>query len=198
MSGHLNIKLLAFTNFENLNNEQVKLFNDKLRLLVKLFIDYRLDLGGLKPNNIRSNELRKNLPNLKIINCDGSKYMKINLDSAQRELLEHLDELAQNRLKSAIPNIINWMDANIGKNSSGFCDVRNAYLHPDLFKTAKEKLQERFPTMDFNPNGSITRDSQENTSMLEKMVDTILTEIKSAFTKKYLSSEEIPYKILIP
>lgn len=198
-SSHLDIQLVAYGGLNNPNNDRlITLFHNKFRLLIKLFMDYRLNIEKLKPNIINYDDLRTKLPNVKIINFDDSKYMNSAIDSAQNELLEHLDELGQNRLKTAIPNMINWMDANIGKNSSGFCDLRNAYLHPDLWEKSKEELQKRFSTMVFNPDGSIARDSEENIRILETVIDPILKEIKNAFIKKYLFSEELPYKKLMP
>jgi len=196
-SGHLDIHLIAFTDTNNNDVARIADLYDKFRLLVKLFIDYRLDIEKLEPNMIDSNQLREKLPDSKIINFDGSKYMGSSTDSSQRELLEHIEDLAHDRLKTAIPNLVTWMDANIGKNSSGFCDLRNAYMHPDLREQSKKALRSRFPAMDFNPNGSIARDSKENIRILKSAICPILNEIKKAFVEKYLSSEELPYKILV-
>ena len=118
------------------------------------------------------------------------------LDSIQKELLEHLDDLAMNRLKTAIPNLVNWMDAYVGKNTSDYCVLRNAYLHPDLNDDTKKLLNEKFGSrVIFNPNGSIDRDA--NTSLLQDSITPILAEVKNTFQKLYFNSESLPHKILL-
>lgn len=198
-SSNVTIELFAFTsNTHATDTNFVSLLHNKFRLFVKLFIDYRLNLEPFKPNTMDKNDISKNLPNIPIINFDSSKYMNSAIDSPQKDLLEYLDELAQGRLKTSIPNIVNWMDANVGKNSSGFCVLRNAYLHPDLRNVTKIELTKKFnDTVIFNPNGSIDRDAPENLKILESCIDPILLEIKSAFQKTYFSSEKLPHQTLL-
>lgn len=198
-SSHLDINLFAFTSNEHARDTDfLSNYHNKFRLIVKLFIDYRLNLESFKPNGVQNIDLSERYPKISIINFDDSNYMNSNLDSTQKDLLEHLDDLAQGRLKTAIPNIVNWMDAYVGKNSSGFCVLRNAYQHPDLWEDTKKELEKKFNGKAvFNSNGSIDRDAEENLEILKSCIVPILTEIKNAFRGKYFDSEKLPHKILL-
>lgn len=197
-SSHLDIHLFAFTSNEHGNAPNfLSSYHSKFRLFVKLFLDYRLNLEDFSVTAVDKKDIPERYPNVPIINFDDSKYMNSDLEPPQKDLLEYLDELAQGRLKTAIPNIVNWMDAYVGKNSSGFCALRNAYLHPNLWKETKKVLEEKFDGIVFNSNGSIDRDAKENLKILESCIVPVLSEIKTAFYDKYFSSEELPSKTLL-
>lgn len=195
-SNHLDLDIFAFTLDTHAKDDSVSMFHDKFRLIVKLFIDYRLDLDEFNLNSVNPDSESQLFPHSPVINFDNSEYMNSPLDSIQKELLEHLDDLARDRLKTAIPNLVNWMDAYVGKNTSGYCVLRNAYLHPDLNEDTKKLLNEKFgDRVVFNPNGSIDRDA--NIALLQDSITSILIEVKNAFQKLYFDSESLSHKMLL-
>lgn len=195
-SSHLDLNLFAFLKHSLTSYDAIY---DKFRLLIKLFVDYRLNIVKFEPKNMNFLDLQKRNGSRKIMDFSSNKYMKTSIDSAQLELLEHLDSIALDDLKNAIPNIINWSDANIGKNLSGYCAVRNAYQHPNLYEDTKNKLAELFVLhSEFNQDGSINRYSSNNQKNLEESVKPILEEIQIFFKQKYFKNESLPFdKIII-
>lgn len=195
-SGHLDLNLFAVFSPGSKFNDV--LYN-KFRLLIKLFVDYRLDIHKLvSMTTMHDLQYRTLVDNKKIMDFSTNNYMRKPMDSPQLELLEHLESIAHNDLKNAIPNIINWSDANIGKNSSGYCAVRNAYHHPNLYEDTKKKLSNLFNLpSEFNQDGSINRYSSNNQKNLELSIEPILQEIRDFFLKKYFKNEIFTFSDLV-
>lgn len=167
---------------------------DKFRLLIKLFIDYRLHIEKFTSMVTSVQALEKEFGSYNIMNFVSNEYMRDPIEPSQNDLLEHLDNLSTGDLKNAIPNLINWSDSNIGKNKSGFCFLRNAYQHPDLYESTKLQLTKLFdlPSV-FNPDGSIDRTADNNHKNLELSINPLLKEIRTFFHKKYFNDTLIPF-----
>lgn len=194
-TSNLDLNLSAY--MRNLTTPPPHLY-DKFRLVIKLFIDYRLNIEKLKPVTITFEQLQEKFGSRKIMDFSSNKYMRSTIDSSQLDLLEHLDNLALGDLKNSIPNLINWSDAHIGKNSSGYCAVRNAYQHPDLYKITKDQLAKLFDLpSEFNTDGSINRSSGNNKINLEASIIPILKEIQTFFNKKYFENTPLPFDEIV-
>lgn len=194
-NSHLDLNLFAY--HQHVLKSYDDVFN-KFRLLIKLFVDYRLDIQPLTPTTIIFEDFKKRYSSFKIMDFSSNQYMKQMIETSESDLLEHLLGIGMNDLKNSIPNIINWSDANIGKNSSGYCSVRNAYQHPNLYESTKKNLEKLFDVpFIFNPDGSINRTSEKNQKNLEISIKPILEEIRIFFKKKYFMNTSLPFDELV-
>jgi len=129
----------------------------------------------------------------KMWDLDDSEYLKNPIDPAHKELYETFVDILEKRMMDGFPKLVMWIDKYVANNSSGFCDIRNSCIHPNLFEKSKKRLESKYPNeLEFENDNSLTRDSQKNVDFLKRKLPELLNEVREQFTKKYFTNEKSP------
>ena len=130
--------------------------------------------------------------NGKILDISSSDYFHTNLDPATTYLIEAIANLKEKRFIDGFPKLVMWLDKYVQKDASGFCEVRNSCIHPDLFLSSRQKLEQAFPNqLEFETDNSFKRNSSKNLLFLQLKMTTLLSEIKPHFLKRFFEHEPI-------
>lgn len=130
--------------------------------------------------------------NGKILDISESNYFHSNLDPATTYLIEAITNLKERRFIDGFPKLVMWLDKYVEKDASGFCEVRNSCIHPDLFSQSRQKLEDSFPNqLDFEDDDSLKRNSGKNFQFLESKMTVLLKEIRPHFLKKFFENETL-------
>lgn len=131
-------------------------------------------------------------PNGKILDMLDSDYFHTNIDPASTYLIEAITNLKEKRFIDGFPKLVMWLDKYVQKDASGFCQVRNSCIHPDLFSDSRQRLEQDFPNqLEFEDDDSLKRNSPKNIKFLETKMTVLLKEIKPHFLKRYFENEDL-------
>ena len=78
------------------------------------------------------------------------------------------------------------------KDGSGFCAVRDSCIHPDLYESSRQRLEQQFPNeLEFESDDSLKRNSKKNIQFLQSKMTVLLREIKPHFLKLFFDNEPL-------
>lgn len=161
----------------------------KVTLYFDVYYEFNLLVTG---DELRSsiNLLPFAIANNAILNISDFDYFSTEQDAATKYLIEGITHVRSRQFLDGIPKLVTWLDKYDKPDSSGFCDIRNSCIHPNLFSSSRPKLEKKYPgKLEFETDDSLKRDSQKNMEFLESLIPLLFKEIKPHFLKRFFDEK---------
>lgn len=188
VSGPSRITFELVTNYDPITKSMNNILQKKLDLYFKLNYGIQISMQNISSIDTTNPKISQYID--KYIDISGSNFFLVIFDELQEYLYEGLQDIIQNRIIDGFPKLVTWTDKYIKKGSSKFCIIRNALIHPNLYKESKKELEHQYPNeLEFNSDDSLKRYSQKNITFVESKIPELMSQIKIKFNEIYFKNE---------
>lgn len=187
-----NSKCFLYCFFDNQRSNDIR---KKLQLYFDIFYEFNIQVTYSNVLGLVGDVSSFVSENGKILDLSTCDYFLNELDPASIYLIEAISNLKERNIIDGIPKLIMWLDKYHQKDSSGFCDIRNCCIHPDLYAISRKNLEKKYPQMlDFDDDDSLKRNSGNNTIFLKSIISKLIKEIKPHFVKRFFEGKSLVHE----